>query len=238
MIADKAPGPSWADITQLIATIPLFAPYRVLTSDLGEDWPSIATLNEAATAHAPHLALEFIPQKPTSRRKRDSSSTLRGYIQQIAEDNLVPMRPKSVHDLFNYLTFLLFPESKKALMRIHHAETMALLESTNGVGPKGGRGRTRTQDLATLFDEGGSIAYGTQPDDLIVFGHGILEQFILQPRQVRAFCWNISSETFAAHDTAAMDQKLAEILVNAAHLADSSQFSGQYIPESLTVSLK
>lgn len=234
MIATPTTTLAWRDITQRIAKIPLFAPYRAIAEDLGQDWPTLATFNQVAAAYAPHLGLEFIAQKPTSRRKRDSSATLRGYIQQIAEDRVVPMRALSVHDLFNYMTFLLFPESKKTLMRIHHTETLVLLQETNGVMPQGGRGRTRTQDLATLFDEGGSIAYGVQPNDLIVFGHGILEQFILQPREVRAFCWNITSETFTARDTALMDRKLASCLADTAILSNNSHFSGRYIPASLT----
>lgn len=235
MIATQPTTLAWSDIIQTMATIPLFAPYRTIAKDLGEDWPTIATFNQVARAHVPELHLEFITQKPTSRRKRDSSATLRGYIQQIAEDRVVPMRSQSVHDLFNYLTFLVFPESKKTLMHIHHTETQVLLRDTNGLMPQGGRGRTRTQDLATLFDEGGSIAYGPHPQDLIVFGHGILEQFVLQPREVRAFCWNISSESLRANHTVLMDRKLATCLADTAILANNQHFSGRYIPKSLTL---
>jgi hypothetical protein len=233
----KNPPISWQTMRQRMADIACFGPYRILVDDLGVDWPSLETLNNYAQQRSPNLGLQFISQVPGNRSRRkektSSSSSLRGYIEMIATEGLVPMRHQSIHDLFNYMTFLLFPKSKLALMKIHQTETELLAQSPPP--PAGGRGRSRLQDLATLFDEGGSIAYGQKPEDLIVFGHGVLEQFINEPRRVRAFCWQprqLSSDS--EHMLAELDQELALDIAAIAPFQDPSRFSGQWIPDSLT----
>lgn len=221
----------WQQMVEGVSTIPMFAPYRPIMRELGDAWPTIASLNEIAKKYAPTLQLEFTEAAPSSRRKPAASASLRGYIQLIAAEKIVPMRHESAHDIFNYLTFVLFPETKKRLIEIHHQETLALVAAGINLTPQGGRGRSRVQDLATLFDEGGSIAYG---DQLIVFGHGILEQFIVEPRPVRAFCWNASLPPHVEINTTSLDLALAEELQNIDCLTQPSRFSGQWIPESLT----
>lgn len=229
---------SWQTMRQRMEHISSFAPYCGIVDDLGSEWPSLEDLNRCAKVRSPDLGLEFIAQVPGNRRKRGdapASSSLIGYIQMIATQGLVPMRPQSIHDLFNYMTFLLFPRSKLALMKIHQKETELLAQSP--IPLAGGRGRSRIQDLATLFDEGGSIAFGDRPEDLIVFGHGILEQFINEPRRVRAFCWRPRQFPGISNISdlpAILDQELAMDLAAVEPLHDQSRFSGQWIPESLT----
>ena len=235
---------SWQTMRERMEEISCFAPYRRIVDALGAEWPSLEVLNQYAQTFSPGLGLEFIPQIATNRSRRkdktssssslsSSSSSLRGYIQLIASEGLVPMRHQSIHDLFNYMTFLLFPKSKLALMKIHQTESELLAKAPTP--PAGGRGRSRLQDLATLFDEGGSIAYGQKPEDLLVFGHGVLEQFIYEPRRVRAFCWQprqLSSDS--EHMIANLDQELAQDIGAVAPFQDPSRFSGQWIPDSLS----
>lgn len=236
---------SWQTMRERMEDISCFGPYRTIVDALGAEWPSLEMLNQYAQTLSPNLGLEFIPQVVANRSRRkdktssstssslSSSSSLRGYIQMIANEGLVPMRHQSIHDLFNYMTFLLFPKSKLALMKIHQTETELLANAPTP--PTGGRGRSRLQDLATLFDEGGSIAYGQRPEDLIVFGHGVLEQFIYEPRRVRAFCWQprqLSSDS--GHMIAHLDEELAQDIGAIAPFQDPSRFSGQWIPDSLS----
>jgi hypothetical protein len=102
----------------------------------------------------------------------------------------VETRPDNVHDFFNALAWLAFPQAKARLNALHAAEI-----------PREGGRRGRLRDLLTIFDEGGAIVQCDQPDLLallhalkwkdlfwhqrarlqremriIVFGHAVLEQ--------------------------------------------------------------
>lgn len=62
----------------------------------------------------------------------------------------VQTRENNLHDLFNALVWLVFPQSKAAINARHYralTETMSSLESQRG----------RVRDMATLFDESGVI---------------------------------------------------------------------------------
>ena len=107
----------------------------------------------------------------------------------------VETRPNNLHDFFNALAWLAFPQAKARLNALHAAEI-----------PREGGRRGRLRDLLTIFDEGGAVVLCDQPDLLsllqnmqwkelfwnerervrremriIVFGHAVLEQ-ALQPR--------------------------------------------------------
>jgi hypothetical protein len=102
----------------------------------------------------------------------------------------VETRPDNVHDFFNALAWLAFPQAKARLNALHAAEI-----------PREGGRRGRLRDLLTIFDEGGAIVQCDQPDLLsllhamrwkdlfwdqrarvhremriVVFGHAVLEQ--------------------------------------------------------------
>jgi hypothetical protein len=102
----------------------------------------------------------------------------------------VETRPDNVHDFFNALAWLAFPQAKARLNALHAAEI-----------PREGGRRGRLRDLLTIFDEGGAIVQCDQPDLLallhamqwkdlfwhqrarlqremriLVFGHAVLEQ--------------------------------------------------------------
>lgn len=76
------------------------------------------------------------------------------YEQRIFEQGLVPTRPANWHDFFNALIFLLFPQTKKEMNRLH-VEHMAQY---------GSHKRTPCRDAITLFDECGVIIAYTDDD--------------------------------------------------------------------------
>lgn len=68
------------------------------------------------------------------------------YERKIAQSGRVPIRARNLHDIFNALAWLVFPQTKAALNRLHRDATP-------------GR-RTPRRDFATLLDESGMlIAY-------------------------------------------------------------------------------
>jgi hypothetical protein len=99
----------------------------------------------------------------------------------------------------------MFPASKLELNLRHH------LESPNGLKP--GENRTRTQDLLTIFDEGGVLrlidANGSSAD--IIFGHAVYEH-VLNGKKVRA----------ARLDLPVTDSIVGKIPMELAHLADDA----------------
>ena len=115
----------------------------------------------------------------------------RGYYEiSVFETGCVATRPENLHDWFNALTWLAFPQAK-ARINAMHAATIPL---------EGGR-RGRLRDLLTLFDEGGALVlcedrglldllegcvwktlfWARRADVLarmrfLIFGHAVLEQ--------------------------------------------------------------
>ncbi|GFD87914.1 hypothetical protein KUL152_01400 [Tenacibaculum sp. KUL152] len=72
----------------------------------------------------------------------------------ISEDNVVPTRENSWHDLFNALIWLQFPESKKRLNALHINDIECY-----GVNP-----RTARRNRITHFDECGVVLAVEQPE--------------------------------------------------------------------------
>lgn len=77
-----------------------------------------------------------------------------GYESYIHAHGSVPTRP-NLHDVFNALCWMRFPESKRSLNRLQ-AEAIAAAGPTRGV-----RGRLR--DALTLFDENGLLLSAPEP---------------------------------------------------------------------------
>jgi hypothetical protein len=111
-------------------------------------------------------------EKIPSRARSKGIASLSGYLHLVLEERKIPIREFLLHDLLNALSFVMFPLAKTALALRHRSE------SPDGITP--GQNRTRTQDLLTIFDEGGVIRLNTptgQSRDL-VFGHAVYEHLI------------------------------------------------------------
>jgi hypothetical protein len=125
----------------------------------------------------------------------DPAGDHRSYEMRIFESGCVPTREGNLHDVFNALAWLAYPQSKAQLNAMHAAQ----------IPHEGGR-RGRLRDLLTIFDEGGAIVACEAADlvDMVrgfrwrelfwtsrgrllermrihVLGHAVLEQ-ALEPR--------------------------------------------------------
>ena len=216
----------WQNLRIQVQNEQRFAPLRHILEALPPtSWPACDTLTELSQTLHPSINLGFTPQSPRSRRKRKDSS-LMSFIEQIADRRQVPTRERHPHDLFNFATFMMFPRSKLAIMDAHKHESLTAPD-----GSTGGRARTRTQDLLTLFDEGGAIGFG---EGSIIFGHGIYEMIIKNDQPVRAITWTGLSQT-KSDDMSwkdflpAVDKVLADLLTDPTCLADSTVFPGRWI---------
>ena len=69
------------------------------------------------------------------------------YEHSIARDAVVPIREGEWHDAFNALAWLALPRTKAALNAVHVRDGHS----------RGGNGRTRSRDAATLLDESGLL---------------------------------------------------------------------------------
>ena len=143
-----------------------------LTQELA-DWPDVDALNRVMSRQEPGFAWTFMKQeKIPSRARSKGMASLSGYLHLVLEERKIPIREFLLHDLLNALSFVMFPLAKTALALRHRSE------SPKGITP--GQNRTRTQDLLTIFDEGGVIRLNSprgQSRDL-VFGHAVYEHLI------------------------------------------------------------
>lgn len=172
----KTKPKSWMEIRALCATNPRLGDLRPwlgqLTQELA-DWPDVDALNRVTSRQEPGFPWTFMKQeKIPSRARSKGIASLSGYLHLVLEERKIPIREFLLHDLLNALSFVMFPLAKTALALRHRSE------SPDGITP--GQNRTRTQDLLTIFDEGGVIRLNTptgQSRDL-VFGHAIYEHLI------------------------------------------------------------
>ena len=137
------------------------------------DWPDVDSLNRLIAAQNQSFPWTFVKQEKTPRRARSKgTASLTGYLHLIIEEGKVPIREFLLHDLLNALSFIMFPQAKTALAVRHR------LESPTGIAP--GQNRTRTQDLLTIFDEGGVIRLQSPSGQTrdVVFGHAVYEHII------------------------------------------------------------
>lgn len=195
----------------------------VLTSNRSS-WPTAATLNAMILARHTNVPWQFIKQEPVPRRaKSRGMASLNGYLRLVLEQQKVPLREGTLHDVLNALTFIMFPLAKSALARRHFNE------SPSGIKP--GQNRTRTQDLLTILDEGGVLRLvdlkGEGRD--VIFGHAIYEH-IIEGRPLRAASLDlmIADEIFGksvGQVTALADQALATWLSTETHCRSANEFS-------------
>ncbi len=152
-------------------------------------WPLDAALNEAGPA-----PVRFLPQHDLPEG--------RPYESFVFETGCCPVRP-GLHDFFNGLCWLHFPQAKRTLNRLQ-AEAIA----RDGIGAR--RGPVR--DAITLFDENGALLQAAPPlwqalrarawrrlfvelrplwreARLLVFGHALLEQLAAPRKNITAHVW-------------------------------------------------
>jgi Protein of unknown function (DUF3025) len=167
---------------------PWLSPYTGLVGFKdGDDCASVADLLNLAGI----LPLRFVPQSALLAGK--------AYEQFVFETATVPTRD-NLHDFFNGLCWLRFPQIKKKLNRLQAAEI-----STSGVQQL--RGPVR--DALTLFDENAAFLMAPQPlwdalvdkdwhrlfitlrplwqeAQLVLFGHALLEKLVFPRKAVTA----------------------------------------------------
>ena len=110
-------------------------------------WPTLAVLSQ-------DCVVQFAPPLPKSSLFGDQ------YVVRIARERIVATRTEDWHDLFNALTWRIFPKSKWALNARHYRSLCTRKEGWDIRDP-----RTREEDICTLINENSIvIAYSHQPD--------------------------------------------------------------------------
>ena len=222
---------TWSDIKNICAGHPLFAdamPWLDPMLASSESWPSMDDLNRCARVTVPDFQWEFIVSKKLPRRSKSRGmSSLSGYIDLISKQNKIPVREENTHDFLNALSFVMFPKSKLTLNQRH------LMESPDGI--KKGQNRTRTQDLLTVFDEGGVLRIlgpsGREKD--FIFGHAVYEH-VIYGKELRAARLDLTADDHffsksLADMTSAADQLCAEWLADDQRCRSGDEFSFLWI---------
>lgn len=190
-----------------------------------QGWPPLA-LADGVAVHAalnaacpPGHPVRFVPQ--------DALPAGVAYEQFIFDSGQVPTRD-NLHDLFNGLAWLRFPQAKRCLNRLHAQALVA-----QGVGAT--RGPLR--DAVTLLDENGALLFAPEPlwqalrarqwqrlfvqlrplwrqAQCIVFGHALLEQLVYPRKPLTAHVYQARE---AIKNIADIDAWLAQDL-QASHL--------------------
>ncbi len=188
---------------------PWLAPFRETGQALirSSDWlqaaNQIARANDLKTTSG--CSLVFVPQH--------SLPADLAYEAHIHATGQVPTRD-NLHDFFNTLVWLHFPQIKKTLNALHAANAL-VASSTADVGNAvslGTRGRAR--DAATLFDENAAIFICSDADlatalrqhqwssllqrspeeffskvSVVLFGHALMEKLVQPYKAITAHVW-------------------------------------------------
>ena len=209
---------------------------------LFDDWPNAEGLNQLKTKIRGDSSLipEFVCQsmlEPTEQY----------YEQIIYQQNIIPTRPNSWHDLFNGLIWLQFPKTKRLLNQQHVEDIQQF-----GLSP-----RTLRRNNLTHFDECGVIVtyqdtatLASVIDDLaqhrwtsvfvenrklwgkqlqaFVFGHANLEM-LLQPFIGLTGKW-LALKVDAGFESKTAEQQLAEVDYNVVQLIQQGNVFAQKKP--------
>lgn len=196
-----APG-----LTDIDWAAPWLAPWRAVGEPLAASVLAGVSVAEALnqTAQTSGLARRFQPQS--------QAAGAAAYEQGIHEQGLVPTRD-NLHDFFNGLGWLHWPQAKQQLNRLHVHE---LNQPTRGPGDSRSlRGPVR--DALTLLDENGALLQAPDPlwqalqerrwldlfgplrplwgqARLLLFGHALLEQLVHPYKSITAHVWRVSGE--------------------------------------------
>lgn len=233
MFNSQKPALSWSEVRTMCATNRYFADanhWLIPLLNAADDWPTSRELNHASARVVSGFPWTFITAPKIPRRSKSKGMTsLSGYVDQICRQRQIPMRENSLHDFLNATSFLMFPHSKLALNERHRKESP--------LGLKPGQNRTRTQDLLTMFDEGGVLRLkGCGQHKDLIFGHAVYEHLIFNKR-IRAARLDIPvADSFFANSiptlTAQADLWFAQWLENPLNCLASDEFSHVWVPDA------
>jgi hypothetical protein len=196
-------------LTPLDWDTPWFAPWRMPGEAVAADVLAGVPLHDALNRAQPPVRFVQQAELPAGMP----------YERFVSETGCCPVRP-GLHDFFNGLCWLRFPQAKRVLNRLQ-AEAIA----RDGIGPR--RGALR--DAITLFDENGALLRAPPPlwtalrarawrrlfvelrplwceARLLVFGHALLEKLAAPRKDLTAHVW---CEPCDADGGAALDDWLA-----------------------------
>jgi hypothetical protein len=146
-------NPEWNSAALLRS--PLFAPLHPVLANLGTGgFPTLQDCNALLMASNPPITvqngmpLRFVPQQ------RGKLSFEAQYEPRCYLTGEVQMRTHNLHDLFNALVWLTFPNTKAALNARHYH---ALMEEGGMDGAVAGSQRGAVRDVNTLLDESGVV---------------------------------------------------------------------------------
>jgi hypothetical protein len=184
--------------------------------------------SRVASGEPPHEALDTAGNAPVRFVPQEALPPGTAYEQFIFQTRQCPVRP-GLHDFFNGLVWLQFPQGKAALNRLQADEI-----ARQGIGAR--RGPVR--DAVTVFDENGALLQAPQPlwdalrgrawrrlfvdlrplwseARLWIFGHALLEQLAFAPRKpLTAHVWrgNAALDSGASADAWLAGRCTAEAL--------------------------
>jgi hypothetical protein len=172
---------------------PWFAPWRQPGADVAARLAAGTSLPDALNASGP-APVRFVPQEQLPAGT--------AYEQYVFATRQCPVRP-GLHDFFNGLVWLRFPQAKSALNRLQAQEI-----ARGGIA--GRRGPVR--DAITVFDENGALLAAPpalwhalrarawrrlfvelrplwREARLLVFGHALLEKLVAPRKDLTAHVW-------------------------------------------------
>jgi hypothetical protein len=184
---------------------PWLAPLRRLGESLAasDDW--IAAANQLAAerglTNPGGLAVRFLPQHQLPAGTP--------YEAHITSSGQVPTRD-NLHDFFNTLAWLHFPQTKRILNALH----ATALQTDAAPGTRG-----RQRDAATLFDENAALfvsddggllndlrehrwhqvlcqqaEHFQRHADVVLFGHALIEKLVAPYKSITAHVWTVHVE--------------------------------------------
>jgi hypothetical protein len=227
--------PAWREqLGALDAAQPWLAPYAdrlgACRQAVGQGADAAAALSASARS-APASSAPPGADDPAARAPRFVAAGQlpagEAYEAFIARTATVPTRD-NLHDFFNGLVWLRFPQAKRRLSALQAVEI-----SRSGVGPV--RGAVR--DALTLFDENGALLDAPDPlwqallerdwrrlfvelrplwrqAHLLVFGHALLEKLVYPRKELTAHVWRaqVAIESIADGPLGQVDRWLADSL--------------------------
>jgi len=220
-------------------------------------WPTLGDYTEFVDAErrcrAPELEpVCFAPAAAPKRRGRARAALelAQLYDGRIALERQVPCLDASYHDLFNALVWAAFPRSKRAL---HARQFRALQRRWQPGQTRLPNRRTPEQDALTIFDEGGGVVLGVEPEApragassarcaeparaprAVLFGHAVMEHVCFAAAPVRAAALAVTPNSTVPDSAVteaggrelfeAIDRALAQRLADEAELT-SVEFDG------------
>ncbi|MBI1890884.1 MAG: DUF3025 domain-containing protein [Burkholderiales bacterium] len=184
---------------------PWLQPYRSTAESIlqAPNWRDAINVMAVARELRNHrgLPIRFVPQSELPQGL--------AYEAFISATSCVPTR-ENLHDFFNALAWLTFPQIKQQLNAIQAAE----IEKAGGMSVRG-----RVRDAATIFDENTALLMTSDRDwlaalrahrwqdalfasrsafgrtvDVVLFGHALLEKLVAPYKAITAHAWLIPAE--------------------------------------------